>query len=346
MPTNTILHVDDNREFRVDRGIAIPKPGEGQLLVKVLFSGVNPADIKHSKLLGIYPSILGYDYCGEVLQAPKGSPFQVGQIVAGHTRGTHQSFLTCPEDEAFIVPSKMPREHAACLTVVAMTAAGAIYNIFGYSLPQESSTNEQNNAAPLLIWGASSSVGVCAVQFARASGVYPIIVTASPERHGLLKELGATYCFDYKSPTVHDEIATHISDAQCAPIKYAIDAVGSTSNGGSAALMAGCVSESAIVASVVFQQDKRFMFPSPGGKTAFKVTLPHNPQPIEIPARPAEYQRSVKALTWAIKHYRADFRLPSVEVFEGTAEDALEQLKAIANFGRGFGKLVLKHPLT
>ncbi|KAJ9202162.1 hypothetical protein DTO164E3_3091 [Paecilomyces variotii] len=354
MSRNTALYVDDNCEFRIDRVAPIPEPGEQELLVETLYSGANPADTKHATQLGIYPAVLGYDFGGKILKAPLGSRLQIGQIVAGFTPtgigrpakyGTHQSFLACPEDMAFCVPSDMPVEHAACMATVSMTAADALYNIFGLPLPQDTLPGEKNSG-PILIWGASSSVGVCAVQFARASGAYPILVTASPERHALLTGLGATHCFNYKSPTVSAEIQAALSGAQCGPIKCAFDSVGSPVGGGSAEQLAGCVPETTLLASVVVQKDPKFKMPLATTNRHVVIKIPSSPHPITIPARPADHLRAWSVMLWAVERYGTEFRLPSVEAFQGPAEEALEQVKAIGNSSRGFGKLVLRHPLA
>lgn len=156
--------------------------------------------------------MLGYRFCGKVLEiAPQCHRCYPGETVAGYTPtglnrptryGTHQLYLACPEEMAFRVPAALPLSDAAALTVDAMTAADALFNLFGIPLPQEEtpSSGAQASGKGLLIWGASSSVGLCAVQLARASGVSPILMTASPQRHALPTELGATRYFDYRSP--------------------------------------------------------------------------------------------------------------------------------------------------
>jgi NADPH:quinone reductase-like Zn-dependent oxidoreductase len=82
---NVVLYVDENMVFGVSRDDSIPKLGDGELLIKTRFSGVNPADIKYVIYLGIYPTRLSYDFFGKVLKAPLGSVFKVGQTVAGYT---------------------------------------------------------------------------------------------------------------------------------------------------------------------------------------------------------------------------------------------------------------------
>ncbi|OOQ88712.1 alcohol dehydrogenase [Penicillium brasilianum] len=353
---NVALHVDENIAFRVSRDKTIPTPRDGELLIKTTFSGANPADIKHATHLGIYPTRLGYDFFGKVLEAAPGSVFKVGDNVAGYTPtgvgrpakyGTHQSYLVCPENMIYSVPGNLPSNHAGCLTVVAMTAADTLYNLFKFPLPSDSAQNASdiNTAGPLLIWGASTSVGICAVQFAKASGVFPILVSASPERHALLLELGATNCFDYKSPSVIEEINTVLKNYHFDGAPYAFDAVGDPSGLDSAQMVASCASQDAQLVSVVFQKDPRFVIPSAAMNEDFTLRIPNVPHPIAIPARKEDHQRAWSALQWAVKNYGSRFRLVSVEVFQGRAEDALEELRILADNGRGFGKLAFKHPL-
>ncbi|KAL4993523.1 chaperonin 10-like protein [Aspergillus recurvatus] len=350
---NIALYVDENVKFAVRRQQEMPAPGDGEILVETLFSGTNPADIKHATLLGIYPAVLGYDFCGRVLKTSSGTSFRPGDLVAGYTPtginrptkyGAHQRYLVCPGDMAFSVPAGLPPQHAACLTVVAMTAADALFNILNFAPPYEK-VEEQKAAQPLLIWGASSSVGLSALQLARASGIHPIIVTASPERHDQLRELGATHCFDYKSPSITSDIRALVGNWQWGALTCGLDAVGSEKGVSSARLMAECCSEDATLVSVVVQRDPRFRMPLATPNRDLVIKVPEVPHPITIPARPAAFQCAWRVLRWAVENYGVCFRFPSVDVFEGTAEEALEELMAMAGHGRGFGKLVLKHPL-
>lgn len=354
--TNPALYVDSNLTFSVLHTQQPPSPDNGEILIETHFSGANPADIKHATVLGIYPTVLGYDFCGKVIQtASDSSAFQPGDIVAGFTPtglgreskyGAHQRYLICPEDLAFKVSSNLPEHHAASLSVVVMTAADALYNFFEFplaSLGEDEGEERGRVASPLLIWGASSSVGLAAVQFARASGVYPIYVTASSERHPLLRELGATQCFNYKSPTVVEEIKTALRESEL-ELKHAFDTVGSND---SAKLMADCTSPSndTILISAVFQDDPRFKMPFAAPGQDVTIELPGTPGTITIPARPTDYQRAREAFLWAVENYGDRFEMPVVKVFEGSAEEALKELRALAGFGCGFGKVVLRHPL-
>ncbi|KAK1139323.1 hypothetical protein N8T08_001094 [Aspergillus melleus] len=349
---NTALYCNENISFVVRRQRDSYAPEDGELRIETIYSGVNPADVKHATRLGIYPSVLGYDFCGKVLEVPAGSKFQPGDLVAGYTPtgvarpakyGTHQQSLICPEDMLFSVPPNLPPHHAACLSVVTMTACDALYNIFKFPLPTE--TPGPNEAGPLLIWGASSSVGLSAVQLARASGIYPILVTASPQNHPLLLRLGATRCFDYKCAHVVSDIQSALNQEGWGTVMQGFDAVGSEAGLGSAQSMAACVSKDATLVSVVVQQDPRFKMPLATPNSDVRIQLRGVPHPITIPARKADYERAWEAFQWVVAHYGAQFQFPSVEIFNGSAEDAMNKVIAVAGHGRGLGKLVLQHPL-
>ncbi|OHE90872.1 hypothetical protein CORC01_13817 [Colletotrichum orchidophilum] len=346
------LYVDKDSNFSVIRNVPIPEPVDGEVLVKVLYSGVNPADVKHASSVGVRSVTLGYDFCGRVVQAGnETSDFKPDELVAGYVptgigkplrHGAHQEYLSCPEDMMFKVPKNLPQTHAASLTVVLTTAADGLYNIFGYPLPGEQA-KEGFKAGPLLIWGASTSVGICMLQLARASGASPIFVTASPKRHGMLRKFGATRCFDYNSPDVIAQIKAAAEEAGAGPIRYAADCAGSKGEVTSASQTAACVDDDAIILSVVKASSGRFKMPLASANAQISLQLGPGPV-VTIPARPEDYGRMWKALMWSVENYGTRFSIPVVDVFTGDAEEALEEVKKVAEQGK-FGKLVLEHPL-
>lgn len=360
LPTTSIapaLFVDQNNDFKVLRYVPVPELVEGELIVKVLYSGVNPADVKHAPLLGINCTILGYDFCGHVVKVNKNSEYKVGDLVAGFTpfgvgqlwkHGAHQEYLSNPENLTFKVPENMTPVEAASLTTILMTAADGIYNKIAYPLPGEK-PSKGFKTGPFFVWGGSTSVGIAMIQLARASGAYPILATASPKRHELLKKLGVTYCFDYNSSDVAGQIKAIVRELEAGPIAYAADCAGypgTEKEPSSAVQMAACVEESdkAVFISVIPQpSDERFKFIFASADRESKMNFPGKPT-VTAPARPEDFKRMRAALLWSVENYGSGFVMPSVEVFKGRAEDALEQINQIAVLGR-FGKLVLEHPL-
>ena len=81
----------------------------------------------------------------------------------------------------------------------------------------------------ILVWGAASSVGQYTLQILRFYGYRNLIATASPANHQRLRELGATEVYDYRSPTIVDDIlGAHPSKDGVAPaIPMIIDCIGS-----------------------------------------------------------------------------------------------------------------------
>lgn len=74
--------------------------------------------------------------------------------------------------------------------------------------------------------------------------------------------------------------------------------------------------------SVVVQNDPRFKMPFATPNQDVTIQVKGVPHPITIPARIADYERAWKAFQWAVTNYGVCFQLPSVEIVQGTAEEA------------------------
>lgn len=353
---NTCLFVDNDCKTSVIRSFPFPTPGDDEYLIEVLYSGVNPADIKHAPGLGVRNVVMGYDFCGRVLQAPISPPagpgqarFAVGDLVAGMTPtglgrpqkyGSHQDQLAATEDLIFGVPESLPPQEAAALTVVACTAGDALYGFFKAPPPGEDAQKGGSQGA-LLVWGGSTGVGLCLIQLARASGVSSIVATASPARHELLRDLGATHCFDYKDPDVTSKIRAAVQESGADKLSYAIDAAGSAQ---AVESIEQLVEPDTVFMSTTVQPGKPHLkMPLACTRNDVRFRLP-NGMEIAVPARSEDWKKTWAAVNWAVAHYGKGFRMPAVEVFDGSAEDALAELQKIAVQGK-FGKVVIKHPL-
>lgn len=91
---------------------------------------------------------------------------------------SQEFFLTLAETSWLYEADRLSEEQAATIPLALCTAGDALYNKMNprLPLPWEDPSNK-----PILIWGASSQVGIHAVQFAREAGCAPIIATASPK---------------------------------------------------------------------------------------------------------------------------------------------------------------------
>ena len=80
-------------------------PGASQALIKVEYSAINPADIRHA-FMGLYGSVAGYEWVGTVIEKGAKSSFKDGQKLFGFTLpgtkrpqsvGAHQNYLLTDE---------------------------------------------------------------------------------------------------------------------------------------------------------------------------------------------------------------------------------------------------------
>jgi NADPH:quinone reductase-like Zn-dependent oxidoreductase len=89
-----------------------------------------------------------------------------------------------------------------------------LYQELGLPLP----TSPASSPFPIFIYGGSTAMGISGIQYAKASGL-TVVTTASPKNHDYLKSLGADAIFDYKSPTLVEDVRAAVGD-DC---KYAWD---------------------------------------------------------------------------------------------------------------------------
>jgi threonine dehydrogenase-like Zn-dependent dehydrogenase len=209
------------------------QPTGTQSLLRVEYSGINPADIKHAGI-GLHSSVAGYDIAGEVLEVAPGSPFKPGDKIFGingvgrgrpMAMGAHQDYAIAASNFWHRVPPEgsLNLSQAATLPVMTMTAADGLFNILGLAFQEVGIQGSESQS--LLIWGGASTVGLAAVQLAKAAGHGPIFVTASTKNHDTLKSLGADYCFDYKDADVVEQIKNAIR-ASGKPVCHGFATVG------------------------------------------------------------------------------------------------------------------------
>lgn len=80
---------------------------------------------------------------------------------------------------------------------------------------------------PILIWGAASSVGQLTIQVLKFYGYRHLIATASPRHHEFLKKLGLEEAFDYKSPTIVDDLLKAYKKGDGPAFPLIVDCIGS-----------------------------------------------------------------------------------------------------------------------
>ena len=171
-----------------------PRPGPGQVLIRVAATSVNRADLQQRS--GNYApppgesEILGLEVAGVISQLGEGvADWQVGDrvmtLVGG---GGYAEYATAPASTLMPVPEGTPLVRAAGITEVFVTAW---LNVFREAALKPGEA--------LLVHGGASGVGTAAIQLAKALGPSPVIATVGSEAKALAcKELGADHVILYK----------------------------------------------------------------------------------------------------------------------------------------------------
>jgi len=190
-----------------------PEPKENEALVRVIASGVNPADPltlsgKYAREFGTHlPLIPGYDIAGLVEKTgAKITKLKVGDAIYGYPSfgGGWAEYVTVKEYEVAAKPTSLSFADAAAVLMGALTAWQALVD-----------TAQLHAGQTVLIHGGSGGVGSFAVQIAKARGAR-VIATASTANQDLLKQLGADVAIDY-TKTRFEEIAKDV-DAVLDPV--------------------------------------------------------------------------------------------------------------------------------
>src|SRR6266496_2182637 len=178
-----------------------PEPKEDEALVRVIASGVNPADPltlsgKYAREFGTHlPLIPGYDIAGIVEKTgPDVTKLKVGDAVYGYPTfgGGWAVYVTVKEWEVAAKPKSLNFGEAASVPMGALTAWQALVDVA-----------KLNAGQTILIHGGSGGVGSFAVQIAKARGAR-IIATASTANQDLVKQLGADVAVDYTKTRFED----------------------------------------------------------------------------------------------------------------------------------------------
>lgn len=179
----------------------VPEPKEKEVLVRVVASGVNPADPlivsgKYAEAFGTHlPLIPGYDMAGVVEKiGATVTKLKVGDPVYGYLLfgGGWADYVVTNEREAAIKPKSLTYIDAAAVPLAALTAWQALIDVAKLSAGQT-----------VLIHGGSGGVGSFAIQIAKARGA-KVIATASTRNQDLLKQLGADTTIDYTKAKFED----------------------------------------------------------------------------------------------------------------------------------------------
>jgi len=184
--------------------VPIPKPGPGEVLVKVHAASVNRSlDILVRQDLGGYgvklPYTPGVDAAGEVVAAgPDVRGLNAGDRVAMsigvQQGGAYAEYLTIPADRPSLIPPELSYAQGTVVVRHFPTA-------FGLARAADLKQGEW-----ALIMGAAGALGACSVQVARNIGARVIAGAGADERVQAAQNLGADFGVNYRTQDLAQEV--------------------------------------------------------------------------------------------------------------------------------------------
>jgi len=179
-----------------------PTPRGAQVLVKVHACGLNRADLGMTKghvhgSRGGVGTVLGMEWAGEVAAlGPEAKGVAVGDRIMGSGTAALAEYTLADLGRMFRAPSNMNFEEAATLPVALTTMHNAVVTNGALQVGQT-----------VLVQGASSGVGLMAMQIAKLKGARLVVGSSTDAmRRGRLKEFGADLAIDSSDPAWVEQV--------------------------------------------------------------------------------------------------------------------------------------------
>jgi len=172
----------------------VPRPGHGEVLIKIAAAGLNGADLTQRRGRYEMPpgatDILGLECAGEIVAVGEGvTPWKPGdQVCALLVGGGYADYAVAPATQCLPVPRGLSTVEAAAFPEVACTVWLNVVELAGLR-PGER----------LLVHGGASGIGTFAIQLARALGARVFATAGTPEKCARCEALGATRAINYRS---------------------------------------------------------------------------------------------------------------------------------------------------
>ncbi|QIL83931.1 NAD(P)H-quinone oxidoreductase [Diaphorobacter sp. HDW4A] len=193
----------------------LPDAGKGELLIRVLASGVNRPDVIQRK--GHYApppgasDIPGLEVAGVVesgdADAMAKAGIRVGDrvcaLVAG---GGYAEWCVAPVEQCLPVPAGLSDVEAASLPETFFTVWSNVFD-----------RGQLKAGETLLLQGGSSGIGVTAIQLAKAFGATVIVTAGSDDKCANCLSLGADHAINYKTQDFVAEVK-RITDGKGADV--------------------------------------------------------------------------------------------------------------------------------
>jgi len=184
-------------EVLVEATRPTPLPGPGEVLVRVLASGVNRPDVMQRK--GNYPpppgasDLPGLEVAGTVVAGDAAELAAAGlslgapvcALVAG---GGYAEFCVAPLEQCLPAPLGLSMVEAASLPETFFTVWLNVFNLAGLK-----------SGETLLVHGGASGIGVTAIQLGKAFGATVLVTAGNDDKCAACRALGADLAINYRT---------------------------------------------------------------------------------------------------------------------------------------------------
>lgn len=216
------IHSQGGLDVLAMHDIAVPKPKEDELLVKVEYAGVNYIDTYQRS--GLYPLqlpfVLGNEAAGTVVQVGSGGTtgdVSVGDLVTAYCAGgAFAQYAAIPRSRSYKVAGNVNAKLAAAATLQGLTGEWGgkeertlstltVWCVSSaWTLVKEAYPIQKGDW--VLVHAAAGGVGLLLCQMASHLGAHVIGTTSTAEKAQLAKENGAEHIVNYTSESIVDKV--------------------------------------------------------------------------------------------------------------------------------------------
>ena len=181
--------------------VPVPEPGEGEVLIRVAYAGVNRPDVIQRQ--GNYPPppgaspIPGLEISGTIAAVGPGVPddYVGDRVCALVSGGGYAEYCLAHIGHCLPVPDSMPLAEAAAIPETLFTVW---HNVFERGWAREGET--------LLVHGGTSGIGTMATMLGKAFGLTVIVTCGDEAKCAAARELGADFAINYREQDFVEEV--------------------------------------------------------------------------------------------------------------------------------------------
>jgi acrylyl-CoA reductase (NADPH) len=188
------IHQDEQGHRAGFEQLPKPSPAEGEVLVRVEYSGINYKDALagtgRGKILRTFPLVGGIDAAGTVEQSNHPG-YRTGDAVLAtgwglsfDHDGAYAEYLCVPASWLVPIPTGLDARSAMILGTAGFTAALAVHRMVV--------NGQRPELGPILVTGASGGVGCMAVAIFARLGYEVVALSGKPALEGWLMQIGAS----------------------------------------------------------------------------------------------------------------------------------------------------------